>query len=77
MNESLIVELWDLLKEYGDKKQMTIIAERFVDVLSDHGATEQNLEDVLGHDDLLDYAIRELLDIEDDHYEEDQDYDDE
>jgi hypothetical protein len=77
MNEALIVELWDLLKEYGDKKQMSIIAERFVELIGEYGATEQNLEDVLGHDDALDEALREFLDIEDDHSEEDYDYDDE
>lgn len=77
MNESFIIALWDIFKEYGDKKQMTIIAERFVDILSEHGTTEHNLEEALGHDEYLDDAIREMLDIEEEEFEEDLDYDDE
>jgi hypothetical protein len=78
MNESLIVELWDLLKEYGDKKQLSIVAEKFANLLSDHGATDRDLENSLGHDDDLDTAIRELLDIDDDSDDDsDYDYDDE
>jgi hypothetical protein len=72
MNESLIVEMWDLLREYSDKKQLSIVAERFVDLISDHGASEQNLTEALGHDDNLDDAIRNLLDLEE---EDDNDYD--
>jgi hypothetical protein len=78
MNESLIVEMWDLLKEYGDKKHLSIVAEKYVDLLSDHGATDQNLSEALGHDDLLDEAIKTMLDIEDSEDDEDDyDYDEE
>lgn len=76
MNESLIVEMWDLLREYCDKKQIALVAERYVDLLGDHGASDQNLEDVLGHDDYLDDAIRTMLDIDEDESDE-YDYDDE
>ena len=72
MNEALIVEMWDLLREYTDKKHVTVVAERFVDLLSDHGATEQNLTEALGHDDFLDDAIRVFLDLDE---EEDDDED--
>lgn len=78
MNESLVVEMWDLLKEYSDKKQLSVIAEKYVNVLSDHGVRDQDLENALGHDDDLDDAIRELLELDDsDDYEDDYDYDDE
>lgn len=78
MNESLVVEMWDLIKEYSDKKQLSVIAEKYVNVLSDHGVRDQELENALGHDDDLDDAIKELLELsDDDDYEEDQDYDDE
>jgi len=78
MNEALIVEMWDLLREYTDKKQVTVVAERFVDLLSDHGATEQNLTEALGHDDFLDDAVRVFLDLDEEEDEdEDYDYDDE
>ena len=73
MNEELIVEIWHLIREYSDKKQLGIIAEKYVDVLSENGATEQNLENALGNDDDLDDAIKILLDIDldDDNYDDD------
>lgn len=78
MNESLIVEMWDLFKDYTDKKQRPVIAEKYVQLVSDHGASDRDLEHVLGHDDDLDDAIKDLLDInpyeEEDNYNE---YDDE
>jgi hypothetical protein len=78
MNESLVVEMWDLLKEYSDKKQLSVIAEKYVNVLSDHGVRDQDLENALGHDDDLDDAIKELLELDDsDDYNDDYDYDDE
>jgi hypothetical protein len=78
MNESMIVELWDLIREYGDKKQMSVIAEKFVGLLSEHGANDNDLENALGHDDELDDAIREMLEIDEDEVDhESYDYDDE
>ena len=61
MNEAIIVEMWNLLKEYSDKKQITSIATKFVDLLSENGVRENDLENALGHDDDLDDAIREML----------------
>ena len=79
MNESLVVEMWDLLKEYSDKKQLSVIAEKYVNVLTDHGVRDQELESALGHDDDLDDAIKEILELSDDDsdFEDDYDYDDE
>lgn len=77
MNESLIIEIWNLIREYGDKKQMTAIATKFVDLLSENGVRENDIESALGHDDDLDDAIREALDLADDVDEESYDYDDE
>lgn len=74
----MIVELWDLIREYGDKKQMSVIAEKFVGLLSEHGANDNDLENALGHDDELDDAIREMLEIDEDEVDhESYDYDDE
>jgi len=74
MNEALIVELWDLIREYSDKKQISIIAEKYVELLSDHGARDNDIRDALGHDDSLDEAIKIVLDIEDeDDYDQDDD----
>jgi hypothetical protein len=73
MNESLIVELWDLIREYSDKKQLSVIAEKYIELISDHGARDNDIRDALGHDDSLDEAIKIVLAIEDedDNYEDD------
>ena len=75
MNESLIVEMWDLVKEYADKKQLSVVAEKYVELISDHGARDQDIRNTLGHDDDLDEAIKIVLDIDEE--EADDDYDDE
>jgi hypothetical protein len=75
MNEAIIVEMWNLLKEYSDKKQITSIATKFVDLLSENGVRENEIESALGHDDDLDEAIKEMLMIEDE--DNSYDYDDE
>lgn len=75
MNEAIIVEMWNLLKEYSDKKQITSIATKFVDLLSENGVRENEIESALGHDDDLDDAIKEMLMIEDE--DDSYDYDDE
>jgi hypothetical protein len=72
MNESLIIEIWNLIREYGDKKQMTAIANKFVDLLMENGVRESDIESALGTDDDLDDAIKELLDItEEDNFDDD------
>ena len=75
MDESQIVDIWNLFKNYIDKKQGTMVAENFVDLLADYGVTDQTLEDCLGNDILLDHAIMYYLDMEADL--DDDDYDDE
>lgn len=78
MNENQIADIWLLFKEYVDKKNLDVAAERFVDLLVDHGVTDKMLEAVVGHDEALDEAIEYYLDdgTEEDEYEEDNwDYD--
>lgn len=70
MNEILLVEIWDLLREYADKKQLSVLAEKYVGILGENGVSEQNLENALGHDEDLDEAIKSVLDLE-----EPEDYD--
>lgn len=66
MNASLIVEMWDLFADYTDKKHRPVIAEKYVQLVTDHGATDRDLHNVLGHDDDLDDAIKEMVDLDDD-----------
>lgn len=78
MNENQIADIWLIFKEYIDKKNQDVAAERFVDLLVDHGVTDKVLEATVGHDDVLDEAIEYYLDdgSEEDEYEEDNwDYD--
>ena len=54
-----------------DRKQpMDLIAEKFVDLLADHGVEDDDLKDALGADDDLDKAIQYFLEIGD----EEEDY---
>ena len=75
LNETQIADVWILLSEFLDKKQVDIAAERYVDLLADYGATDRVLEGALGNDETLDRAIEYYLDDPDsmddgDDYEE-------
>ena len=71
MDESQIVDTWILFKEYMDKKNQDIAAERFVDLLADYGADDHTLTQVLGSDVTLDGAINYFLDVDEENYEDD------
>ena len=75
MNEEKIVEIWTLFKEYLDKKQIEVIAERFVDMLADYGVSDNVFKDSLGTDTELDNAILYYLDLDSEDYDDD-DYND-
>ena len=60
----------ELFKEYMDPKQPAdLIAEKFVDLLADPMAQDDDLKDVLGADDDLDKAIQYFLEIGDEEEE--------
>jgi hypothetical protein len=75
MNDVMLLEIWDLMREYGDKKQLGILANKYVELLSENGVKDSTLSNMSGHDEDLDEAISELMgnDEDDDLY----DYDDE
>ena len=78
MNENQIADIWMLFKEYVDKKSISEAAERYVDLLADHGISDKIMESATGFDENLDNAIEYYLDegIEEDEDEEDNwDYD--
>jgi len=77
MDESQIVDVWTVFKEYMDKKNLDIAAERFVDLLADYGVDDHTLTQVLGSDNTLDNAINYFLDIDAENYEDDDPWDDE
>lgn len=80
MNENQIADIWLLVKEYVDKKAIEGLAERYVDLLADHGISDRVLKDSLGYDDALDEAIEYYLgseEVEEEEEEDDYGYDEE
>jgi len=79
MNENQIADIWMLFKEYVDKKNLESVAERYIDLLADHGVSDRVLESSTGVDDDLDNAIEYYLDqgeVEEEE-EDNWDYDEE
>lgn len=76
LNESQIADIWIMFKEYIDKKQLDIVAEKYVDLLADYGVSDEVLEEVIGTDNELDDAINYYLenDYDDDGYDDEEDY---
>ena len=75
MTEEQIVDTWSLFKEYIDKKQTEVVAEKFVDMLADYGVSDETLMAALGSSSSLDYAINYYLDSDDDYDVDDYDED--
>lgn len=74
MNENQIADIWMLFKEYVDKKAIEALAERYVDLLADHGISDKTLESSIGYDESLDEAIEYYLDEDTgDGYEDEED----
>ena len=73
LNETQIGDVWLNIVEYIDKKQVEIVAERYVDLLADFGVSDRTLQGALGVDDILDQAINYYLD-EDESENDDDDY---
>ena len=72
MTEEQIIDTWGLFKEYVDKKQIDVVAEKFVDMLADYGVSDETLVSSLGSSASLDEAINYYLD---DSADTDDDYD--
>jgi hypothetical protein len=76
MNEEKIVDVWTLFKEYVDKKQLEVVAEKFIDLMADYGVDDETLKESLGVDSVLDEAIYYYLDLDADSYDnEDEEWD--
>ncbi len=69
MKEEQIVEIWSLFREYIDKKNLDVVAEKYVDLLADYGIDDLVLKESMGADNELDNAIIYYLDIDDDEKE--------
>jgi len=76
MNESQIVEIWQLFKEYIDKKNVDVAAERYIDLLADYGIGDDTMTSALGTDVVLDHAINYYLDLDEDLDDYNEEWDD-
>ena len=74
MNEEHISDIWTMFKEYTDKKQMELVAEKYVDLLADYGVSDETFKEVIGTDSNLDEAISYYLDL-DNVEDDDEDWD--
>ena len=70
MEEDLIIEIWDVFKEYISDKNKETAANHFVDMLIGKDVEASVLKSLVGYDSYLDDAINLALSEE---YEEDED----
>jgi len=71
MDETHIADIWMMFKEYIDKKQLEIAAERYIDLLADYGVDDAAIQAAAGSDTVLDDAISYYLELDEDPDEED------
>ena len=75
MNAEIAADLWNLFKEYLDKKHVDMAAERYVDMLADYGMSEVQLQDMLGNSKRLDTAIQYYLELDQDEDADEDEWD--
>ena len=75
-DSSHVIDIWNLFKEYIDKKQIEMVAEKYVDASADMGVSDETFRDSMGSCDHLDAAINYYLDLDedDDDFAEDDEY---
>jgi hypothetical protein len=73
MDEDLIIEIWDLFKEYISDKNKEVAANQFVDMLVDKDVDVKTLKGLLGYDSYLDDAINLSINQDDEEKEDDED----
>ncbi len=75
MEESLIIETWDVFKEYISEKNRDTAASHYVDFLLGKDVETSVLEGLMGYDSSLDQAIELVVGEKDeDSNAEDDDY---
>jgi len=72
MEDSLIMEMWDLFIEYIPEKNRELAASQYVEFLLGQGFEIDTLEGFMGYDPHMDSAIKIVVDAE----KVDDDYDD-
>ena len=77
MEEDLIIEIWDVFKEYISDKNKEIAANHFVDFLLGKDVETSTLKALVGYDSALDDAIELVAgdeEVDEDIDEDDWDY---
>jgi hypothetical protein len=72
MEEDLIIEIWDVFKEYISEKNKETAANHFVDFLTGKDVDLDTLKSLVGYDAALDDAI-ELVVGEHEEFDEEED----
>jgi hypothetical protein len=75
LSETQIGDVWLMFVEYIDKKQLEVIAERYVDLLADFGVSDRTLSGATGVDEILDQAISYYLNDDEEGEEDYQELD--
>ncbi len=70
----LIVDVWSNIKPYLEKKEKEEAAMSFVRTLEEYFNVEDMVDDLLGHDSILDSALSEVYNLDAEEEEEDDDY---
>lgn len=70
MNENMIADVWNLFKDFLDKKSIDLVAEKYIDLLADYGIDDlvlKEVKDVDAHlDDAIGYYLGDMYDGNDD-----------
>ena len=68
MNENMIADVWNLFKDFLDKKSIDLVAEKYIDLLADYGIDDlvlKEIKDVDAHlDDAISYYLGDMYDSE-------------
>jgi hypothetical protein len=75
MEETLIMEMWDLFREYIPEKNREMAANQYVDFLLGKDISVEDLSAYTGYDPHLDDAIKAVTDEEESFEDEDDDWD--
>ena len=76
MEEDLIIEIWDVFKEYISDKNKDTAANHFVDFLTGKDVDTGVLKSLVGYDSYLDDAIELVVQDDEESFDDDEtDYD--
>ena len=66
----MLIDMWGLVKAYVNVKERDVVATKFVDIALDNGIAEEELKELIGLDDELDEAVREMLESDEEQNDE-------